>query len=170
MSYDPAARGYRPMPPSPPPPPPGRDPRLPEVNVGRLWAGGLATALVAAAIAVVGLMIVRGIFGIEVRLPGHGGSIIDATSGILALVSAVAALVATALLNLLLVSTPSPRQFFSWIVGLATVIAAIWPFSTGMELNSKLAGAGISLVIGAAIASLLSSVAASATVYPRHYP
>lgn len=166
MSYDQAPQRYGPA--SHPPPPPRRDPRLPEVNTGRLWAGGLATALVAAAIAVVGLMIVRGIFGIEVRLPGHGGAIIDATSGVLALVSAVAALVATAILHLLVLTTPSPRQFFAWIACLATVISAIWPFSTQMELNSKLAGSAIALVIGLAIGTLLNSVAASAAS-PRTY-
>jgi len=94
------------------------DPRLrPKVDAGQLWAGGVATAI-------------------------------------------VAALLATALLYLLLVSTPRPLTFFSWIVGLATVVVVLFPFSTGAPLSEKVATAAVFLVIGFAIGSLLSGVAA----------
>ena len=36
----------------------------PVVNSGRLWSGGLATALVAALIAVVGILLARGLFDV----------------------------------------------------------------------------------------------------------
>lgn len=49
-------------------------PATPAVNAKRLWAGGAATALVAALAAVVGLLIVRGILDTPVitpeRMPG----------------------------------------------------------------------------------------------------
>lgn len=47
--------------------------------------------------------------------------------------AAVAALLATGLMHLLLLSTPRPGQFFTWIVGLLTLIAVILPFLTDAE-------------------------------------
>ena len=47
---------------------PGR-PAAPTVDAKRLWAGGAATALVAALAAVVGLLIVRGLLDIPVITP-----------------------------------------------------------------------------------------------------
>ena len=41
------------------------------VDTGKLWAGGLATAVVAALIAVVGIVIARGIFHIPVLAPNR---------------------------------------------------------------------------------------------------
>jgi len=40
------------------------------------------------------------------------------------------ALFATAIMYLLLLSTPRPQLFFNWIVGLGTVIAVVFPFSS----------------------------------------
>jgi hypothetical protein len=39
------------------------------VNAARLWTGGLATALVAALVAVVGVLIARGLFDVPVLAP-----------------------------------------------------------------------------------------------------
>lgn len=41
----------------------------PGIDARRLWAGGVATAVVAALVAVVGLLIARGIFEVEVLAP-----------------------------------------------------------------------------------------------------
>ena len=49
----------------------------PAVNAGRLWAGGLATALVAALIAVVGILAARGLFGVPM-LAQHARALIRA--------------------------------------------------------------------------------------------
>ena len=46
------------------------------------------------------------------------------------LAAAGAALVATALAQLLVASTPRPLVFFGWIVGLATVVVVLYPFGT----------------------------------------
>jgi hypothetical protein len=101
-----------------------------------------------------------------VRRPGPGphrrGTLGDASTVRLAGLAALAALLATGLLHLLLLSTPRPRRFFGWIVGLVTVIAAILPFMTDAELGTQVATAAISLAIGLAIGSLLSGVARSA--------
>jgi hypothetical protein len=60
------------------------------------------------------------------------------------------------------VSTPRPGRFFTWIIGLATVIAAILPFMTDAEPSTQVATAAINLAIGITIGSLLSGVARSA--------
>ena len=59
-----------------------------------------------------------------------------------------AALVATALAQLLVASTPRPLVFFGWIVGLATVVVVLYPFSTAAPLPVKAATAAVDLVIG----------------------
>ena len=63
-------------------------------------------------------------------------------------------------MHLLLLATPRPRLFFTWIIGLATVIAVVFPFSTSAPLSQKVATAIINLVLGCAIGSLISGVAA----------
>jgi hypothetical protein len=62
-------------------------------------------------------------------------------------------------MHLLLIATPRPRMFFTWIIGLATVIAVVCPFTTA-PLSQKAATAVINLVLGAAIGSLINGTAA----------
>lgn len=54
----------------------------PVVNAGKLWAGGTATAAVAALIAVVGILFGRGLFDIDVLAPkGRGPGVTPAPAG-----------------------------------------------------------------------------------------
>jgi hypothetical protein len=78
----------------------------------------------------------------------------------LILVAFAAALIATGLVHLLMVSTARPLMFFGWIVGLMTTIMAIFPFSTTAALDAKIATALVNLAIGAVIGMLVSGVAA----------
>ena len=103
-----------------PPPEPSRPTRW--VEPGPLWAGGVATAVVAALIA----------------------------------------LVATAIMHLLLLTTPRPQVFFGWIIGLATLVAVVFPFSTTAPLDQKVATATVNLILGIAIGMLINGVAARA--------
>src|SRR3954454_8451122 len=93
--------------------------RRPTVDAGRLWAGGLATAVVAALVAIVGLLVAK-VFDVETLRPLRGDSFFDSPAVRFALAAAVAALAATALMHLLILSTPRPRSFFAWIVLLCT--------------------------------------------------
>ncbi len=129
------------------------------MDPGQLWAGGAATAVVAALIALVGILICRWLFGIPILAPRRDGAWGDASTGAYVLAAAAVALVATAIMHLLLLATPRPRAFFGWIIGLATVIAVVFPFSTTAALSSKAATAVVDLVLGFAIGSLLSGVA-----------
>jgi hypothetical protein len=71
-------------------------------------------------------------------------------------------LAATGLMHLLLVSTPRPFRFFSWIVSLLTLVAVLAPFMTDAKLATQVATAAIGLAVGLAIGSLVSGAARSA--------
>jgi hypothetical protein len=73
-------------------------------------------------------------------------------------------------MHLLLVSTPRPFRFFTWIVSLLTLVAVLAPFMTGAKLATQVATAAIALVIGMAIASLISGAARSAVRLGRQNP
>jgi hypothetical protein len=141
------------------------------VDAGRLWTGGLATALVAALVAVVGVLIARGLFDVPVLAPTREGALGNANTARLAILAAAAALVATGLMHLLLLlSTPRPFRFFTWIVSLLTLLAVLAPFMTDAKLATQVATAAIGLVIGMAIGSLVSGAARSAIRLDRQYP
>ena len=53
-----------------------------QLNAGRLWAGGMATALVAGLIAVVGILVTRGLFGVSVLAPRSAGVFSPLRSGL----------------------------------------------------------------------------------------
>jgi Family of unknown function (DUF6069) len=133
------------------------------VNAGRLWTGGLATAVVAALVAVVGVLFARGLFDVPVLAPTEEGTLGDASTARLAGLAALAALAATGLMHLLLLSTPRPWSFFAWMVSLLTLVAVLLPFTTDAGLDTKIATAVINLVTGLAIGSLVPAVARSAT-------
>ncbi len=133
------------------------------MNAGRLWAGGVAAAVVAALIGVVGVLIARAMFQLAVLSPKTNGAFGDEKTITLCVVAAVAALLATALAHLLLVSTPSPLSYFGWIVGLVTVAAAVVPFLGSGTWPVHFAQAVIHAVIGMAIGGLVSNAAASAS-------
>src|SRR5271165_5208929 len=130
------------------------------VDARQLWSGGAATAVVAALIALVGILVCRWLFNIPILAPRQDGAWGDASTAGYAITAAAAALVATAIMHLLLLTTPRPQMFFSWIIGLATVIAVVYPFSTTAPLSQKVATAFINLVLGTAIGSLINGTAA----------
>jgi hypothetical protein len=148
---------------------PGAAPGRPTVAAGTLWAGGLATAVVAALAYAVGVVIVRVLFDIPVLAPEREGALGDSTTWQLAATAFVAALLATALMHLLLLVTPRPYSFFGWIMGLATVLVTVLPFARDAPLSSQIATAVINLVVGATITSLVRGVAARA-IRPAQRP
>ena len=135
--------------------------------VGRLWAGGVATAVVAALVAIVGILVARGVLNLEVLAPEDQGTWGDVSTLTYALVAFAGGLIATGLMHALLVSTPSPFSFFNWIMALVTVVAAVLPFTTSAELDAKIATAIINALIGIAIWTLTDSTAARSLVRTR---
>jgi Family of unknown function (DUF6069) len=130
------------------------------VDARQLWSGGAATAVVAALIALVGILVCRWLFNIPILAPRQDGAWGNASTAEYALAAAAAALLATAIMHLLLIATPRPLLFFNWIMALGTVIAVVYPFSTTAPLSQKIATAVINLVLGAAIGSLVNGTAA----------
>jgi hypothetical protein len=127
------------------------------VDPGTLWAGGAAAALVAALVAVVGILVCRGIFDVPILAPKGDGVWGDADTAKYAGGAAVAALVATGVLHLLLLSTPRPGRFFGWIMTLATAAAVFAPFAVKGSTESRVATAAINLVLGIAIGTLVAA-------------
>src|SRR5580692_4963440 len=107
------------------------------VNAGRLWAGGVATALVAALAVLAGVLITQGVLGIPVLAPKAASDFGDSSTAVYAGLAVGCALLATALLHLLLVGTSHPFTFFAWITGLADVAAAAALFTQPAPLASK---------------------------------
>lgn len=142
------------------------------VNAGRLWAGGAATAVVAALITLVGILVGRGLFDVAVLAPQGAGLWGDADTFWYALGAALLSLVATGLMHLLLLFTPRPMLFFGWVIMLATVIAMLAPFVSDNDLGARMFTAGLNLVLGVAIGSLTAG-SARVAVRPtaaRPYP
>jgi Family of unknown function (DUF6069) len=137
--------------------------RSPVVNAGRLWAGGVATAIVAALIGLVGLLIVRALLQIPYLAPIRSGALGDSRTALLCVAAAIAALAATGLAHLLLLSTPRPMAYFGWIAGLLTTVAVVLPLLNGDPIAVSLATGVIHLVIWLAIISLVTGAALSST-------
>ena len=134
-----------------------------KVDARALWSGGVATAVVAALIALVGILVCRWLFNVPILSPRREGAWGNASTVGYVLAAAACALVATGLMHLLLISTPYPRVFFGWIIGLATVVAVVYPFSTTAPTSQKFATAVVNLVLGLAIGILIGEVSRRAT-------
>ena len=134
-------------------------PRGTRLDAGRLWAGGGATAVVAALAALVGILIARGLAHVAILAPKGAGTWGSASSTVYVILSAVIALVATGLLHFLLATTPRATQFFGWIMGLLIVVAMVIPLSLVTDTDDKVATALLNLLIGLAITIPLHNVA-----------
>ena len=129
-----------------------------EIDAARLWGGGLATACVAALVAVAGVMICQYVLDISLVRPAVVLDVSDSFRLDYALTAFVLALLATGLAQGLAVATPRPRAFFGWIMALATVCGAAAPFAIGDDLESQIATACINVALGICVWSLVASV------------
>ncbi|GAB3462909.1 hypothetical protein GCM10027436_73350 [Actinophytocola sediminis] len=135
-----------------------------------MWTGGIATAIVAALVAFVGVLNIRGVFGVAVIAPENTPGTIDYLGAMwVAGFAAGGTLLATALAHVLLLIAPRPMVFFWWIVGLVTVVLVVWPFNLAVAVEVQVANAALYLVIAVAISSSLASSAhASVRLPPDH--
>jgi hypothetical protein len=117
---------------------------------------------VAALVVIAGVYMARGILGIPVLAPKAAGSFGSSVTAVYAAVAAAGALLATGLLHILLLETPRPLSFCTWITALADLILVVAPFSQPASLPSKVFTAVINLVAGVAVITLLTGVARSA--------
>jgi hypothetical protein len=141
-----------------------------EVSGRRLWAGGGATALVAAGIGVVGVLLVRGV--LDIPILSAKGRLVNQAMAVVPISAGLAALAATALLHLLLLTTPRPTAFFGAIGAIVIAIVVLQVFLAGGTRQEQVATAMLYVVIGVAVISLLSGVARTAVrpAYGRPQP
>lgn len=132
------------------------------INAGKLWSGGGVVAIVAALVAIVGILIARGLVGVAILAPKGDGVWGNANTATYALLSALAALVATGLMHVLLLATPRPARFFGWIMVLLTLIAVVLPLTLVAGVDDRLGTAALNLVLGLVITALVSGVARTA--------
>ncbi|MFI6424146.1 DUF6069 family protein [Promicromonospora sp. NPDC050880] len=141
------------------------NPRL-GLEVGRYWAGALATVLVAALIGLAADFILEEVLGLEVHaqadLFGTGS---DLMAWVVA--GALFALLAAVVLYLFVLSTPRPRSFFGWVVALATVILAAVPFADRADIVPAVLAAVVWIIIGSAVYSLLTGTLSRTVVQQR---
>jgi hypothetical protein len=129
------------------------------VDRGRLWAGGLASAMVLVLLVVVMAWVVRDVLdlGLLPPLVVDGALDDDVQTDIVA--TFVATLLATLVLDLLMVTTPTPLRLFHWLMALAIVVVTLVPLTRGGVTESSVARAIGGAVVGLAISSLLTGVA-----------
>lgn len=135
------------------------------IDEGRLWTGGVMAAVVAGLMAAVGLLLARGIADVPV-LVQRKGQLVNATLWWYVGAAALGAIIATGLLNVLLLWAPRPYLFFRWILGLIIVIATLVPYTFDAERDAKVATSAINLAIGVCISSILLGVGRSAARLP----
>ena len=134
------------------------------VDARSLWIGGVATALVAALVAVVGVLVVRGVLSIPVIAPANTEGAIDYVGAVwVAGFAILGGLLATAIAHVLLLYAPRPLAFLGWIIGLVALAFAIWPFTVAVKTDVRIANSVLYLVIGIAIGIQLTGTANQAT-------
>jgi hypothetical protein len=130
----------------------------------------VAAALVAAGVAAVGYLVLRGLLNVSVLGVGDDERLFQPSMGGYAVTAAIAALIATGVMHLLLMVAPRPHVFFGWIVFLATTLAALFPIVEAGWTSAALATAGVNIVIGVCIGSLVSMSAGAAVASERRAP
>ena len=140
------------------------NPRL-GLEVGRYWAGALATVFVAALVGFAADFILEEVLNLEIQAQAD---LLGTGSDLMAWVvsGALFALVASGVLYLFVLSTPRPRSFFGWVVALATVILAAVPFAGRPDVVPAVLAAVVWVIIGSAVWSLLTGTL-SRTVVAR---
>jgi uncharacterized protein DUF6069 len=136
------------------------------IDTGRLWGGGVASGLVAALVALVGVLICS-IVDVRLVRPALLLDVLDSFAGDYALTAFLLTLVATGVAHLVSLTTPRPRMFFSWIIVLATVAGIVAPFAVGDDTESQVATACINLALGICVLSLVGGVMSRTVVLHR---
>ncbi|GLZ75262.1 hypothetical protein Afil01_00690 [Actinorhabdospora filicis] len=133
------------------------------VNGGRLWSGGVAAALVAAGIAMVGFLVVKGLLKLPILGVDVDGAVTQPGLFTYGIIAFLCALLATGVMHLLLLATPKPFMFFGWIIALATILGMLVPLLAVADIQTGAATAAVNLVIGVSI-GILVGISATASL------
>ncbi|HEX2313167.1 MAG TPA: DUF6069 family protein [Thermomonospora sp.] len=138
----------------------------PEIRVGRLWAGGLATALCAALVTVAGGALARGVLGVPVPVPVGPHADAVTVGAAYALCAAALTVQAVAMLHVLMAVSPRPVGAMAWVCGPVTAIATIVPLVVRGDPQARLATAAINLATGLVVTGLLAATASVSARWP----
>lgn len=131
------------------------------VDAPRFWAGAVTTAVVAGLAALLWVLVFTGVFDVPILQSILGSRLALGH----ALSAGIAALIAAAVLNLLILSTPRPRLFFGWIVALATASLAVFPLAVTRDVDASLATGGMVIMVGLIIGTSLAAVAGRTMIF-----
>jgi fucose 4-O-acetylase-like acetyltransferase len=135
---------------------------------GRLWAGGAVTAVVAAGVALVAVLVCDRLLHTTLLNPDGTKEAADDAMVMLPLLAAIVTVFATGLLHLLMATTPQAPQFFAWIGALAMALVLLEVFlSTTGEATGRIATGSVYLLLGVVIISSLAGVGRTAVRYHR---
>jgi Family of unknown function (DUF6069) len=135
------------------------------VDEGLLWTGGVATAMVATLVTLIGVIIARGILGVPMVVPTAAGTWGDISAASY-LGTAACTLIATGLLQGLLLLAPEPLLFFGWTMTLATAATGLMPFAAHAALPSEVVSGAVNMAVCWTVWSLLAATG-RASLIPR---
>jgi hypothetical protein len=127
----------------------------------RYWVGAGITAVVAALVGVVGLIVAHGIIHVPVMF-GSGTALSPIHAVAYGLAAAGITLGAAALFDGMLHVAPRPALYFSWLIALFTALAAVLPFTTTAVLGSQITVAAMNVGVGLIVMILVPLAAVNA--------
>lgn len=137
-------------------------------DAGRLWAGGAVTAIVAAGVALIAVMVCGRLLHTDLVNPDGTKETADDAMIMLPLLAAIITVFATGLLHLLMSTTPRAPEFFAWIGALAMALVLLEVYlSSTINAAERIATGVLYLLLGVVIISSLSGVGRTAVRYRR---
>jgi hypothetical protein len=140
--------------------------RGPQINIGLFIGGVVATAVVTALASWLVAWIIR-VISQRITETGKLGvwNPVSQDEYWFAVVGGLCALFAGALWYVLQLTTPSPDQFYAWIVGLLVIAAVILPLLLSREISTGIGTAVMHLVIGLPILFLIRAMGSRSVEY-----
>jgi hypothetical protein len=134
------------------------------IDTRTLWTGGAVTAVIVGGLTIAGFLLIEGVLRYPLLGDRANAQVAHVTMVGYAAGAALAALLATAAMHVLLMTTHRPQWFFAWLGSIGTAIAVLLPLT--QHLPAPLATATINLGLGLTIIGLVHHTTA-ASVRPR---
>jgi hypothetical protein len=129
------------------------------IDTRTLWTGGVVTAVIVGGLTIVGFLLIEGILRYPLLGDRANAQVAHVTMVGYAVGAAIAALLATAAMHVLLMTTHRPQWFFAWLGGIGTAIAVLLPLT--QHLPAPLATATVNLGLGLTIVGMVRHTAAA---------
>jgi len=129
------------------------------IGTRTLWTGGVVTAVIVGGLTIAGFLLIEGILRYPLLGDRANAQLAPVTMVSYAVGAAVAALLATTAMHVLLMTTHRPQWFFAWLGGIGTAIAVLLPLT--QHLPAALATATVNLGLGLTIIGLVRHTGAA---------